>query len=71
VWFETRQRKIAITLGVLTLLVCIGRVLALVHTPLDVTGGLIVASIGALWYLQGDNKNITATTRQKYKNRLQ
>ncbi len=71
VWFETRQKKIAITLGALTLLVCVGRVLALVHTPLDVIGGLIVASIGALWYLQGDNKNITATTRQKYKNRLQ
>ncbi|HSW91973.1 MAG TPA: phosphatase PAP2 family protein [Candidatus Saccharimonadales bacterium] len=71
VWFETRQKKIAITLGALTLLVCVGRVLALVHTPLDVIGGLIVASIGALWYLQGDNKNTTATTRQKYKNRLQ
>jgi membrane-associated phospholipid phosphatase len=71
VWFETRQKKIALTLGVLTLLVCIGRVLALVHTPLDVAGGLVVAAIGALWYLQGDNRNITATTRQKHKNRLQ
>ena len=71
VWFETRQKSIAISLAILTLLVCIGRVLALVHTPLDVIGGIIVACIGALWYLQGSNKNITATTRQKHKNRLQ
>ena len=28
-----------------------GRVLALVHTPLDVIGGLIAASVGAGWYL--------------------
>ena len=52
VWFETRQKSLALILIVLTLLVCIGRVLALVHTPLDVIGGLAVASVGALWYLQ-------------------
>lgn len=56
VWFETRRKNIAIILGVLTLLVCIGRVLALVHTPLDVIGGVLVACIGALWYLQLDKK---------------
>lgn len=52
VWYETHQKKIAITLVLLTLLVCIGRVLALVHTPLDVIGGILVASLGALWYIQ-------------------
>lgn len=52
VWFEARTRKIAYALIGLTLLVCLGRVLALVHTPLDVTGGILVAAIGALWYLQ-------------------
>jgi len=52
VWFETRQKKLAIVLGVLTLLVCLGRVLALVHTPLDVIGGVAIACLGALWYLQ-------------------
>jgi membrane-associated phospholipid phosphatase len=52
VWFETRARGLAITLVVLTLLVCIGRVLALVHTPIDVIGGLLVACVGALWYVQ-------------------
>lgn len=71
VWFETRQRKLAIILAVLTLLVCIGRVLALVHTPLDVIGGLIVASIGALWYVQSNHTIVTPNTRKKHKKRLQ
>ncbi len=50
VWFETRMKKTTIVLVVLTLLVCVGRVLALVHTPLDVMGGVGIALIGALWY---------------------
>ncbi len=52
VWFETRARRLTLILIGLTLVVCIGRVLALVHTPIDVIGGLLVAWIGALWYLQ-------------------
>lgn len=52
VWFETRARKLAIVIATLAVLVCVGRVLALVHTPLDVIGGVVVAAIGALWYLQ-------------------
>lgn len=51
VWFETRQKKLTILLAVLTALVGLGRVLALVHTPLDIFGGLLVALIGAIWYL--------------------
>lgn len=51
VWFETRSKPLTITLVILTLLVCVGRVLALVHTPLDVIGGLVVACMGAGWYL--------------------
>jgi membrane-associated phospholipid phosphatase len=51
VWFETRMKKITILLAILTILICIGRVLALVHTPLDVIGGVVIALIGALWYL--------------------
>ncbi|OGL22100.1 hypothetical protein A2707_01990 [Candidatus Saccharibacteria bacterium RIFCSPHIGHO2_01_FULL_45_15] len=51
VWFESRSRKLAITVGVLTILVSVGRVLALVHTPLDVIGGIVVAAVGAAWYL--------------------
>lgn len=51
VWFETRSKVLAGALLILTLLVCVGRVLALVHTPLDVIGGLLVATVGAGWYL--------------------
>lgn len=51
VWFETHMKKITILLAVLTVLVCVGRVLALVHTPLDVIGGILVALTGIVWYL--------------------
>ncbi len=50
VWFETRLKKTTIILLTLVLLICIGRVVALVHTPLDVIGGVVIALIGALWY---------------------
>lgn len=51
VWFETRQRKTAIFIAILVVLICAARVLALVHTPLDVIGGVVIALIGAVWYL--------------------
>lgn len=50
VWFETHMKKVSLLLAGLVLLICIGRVLALVHTPLDVIGGVGIALIGALWY---------------------
>ena len=52
VWFETKQRKLAWVLFAFTALVGVGRVLALVHTPLDVVGGAIIACAGIPWYLQ-------------------
>lgn len=52
VWAETRQKWLTIVLVVLVAVVSIGRVLALVHTPLDVVAGVLVACIGGLWYLQ-------------------
>jgi undecaprenyl-diphosphatase len=52
VWFETRRKTIAWVLAGLTALVAFGRVLALVHSPLDVAGAVAIAIIGALWYLQ-------------------
>jgi len=51
VWFETKQKVITWILIGLTIAVGIGRVLALVHTPTDVIGGVVIAFIGALWYL--------------------
>jgi membrane-associated phospholipid phosphatase len=53
VWFETHMKKTTIVLVILTALVCIGRVAALVHTPLDVTAGVLVACTGVVWYLNG------------------
>lgn len=53
VWYATRNRTLVGTMATLTVLVCVGRVLALVHTPLDIAGGVIVAGIGALWYIDG------------------
>jgi membrane-associated phospholipid phosphatase len=52
VWFETRLKKTAILLAFLAVLVGVGRILALVHSPLDVIGGVVFALIGALWYIQ-------------------
>jgi undecaprenyl-diphosphatase len=52
VWFETRQKFLSVVLATLVLAVCVGRVLALVHTPLDVVGGIAIAGFGSLWYLQ-------------------
>jgi len=67
VWFETRRKRLAITMAVLTVLVCVGRVLALVHTPLDVTGGVLVACLGALWYLQSKSHVVASKSSKKQK----
>lgn len=64
VWFETRARKLAVVLIVLSLLVCIGRVLALVHTPLDVIGGFVIALVGAGWYVTAKPSKKNQTTSQ-------
>lgn len=50
VWYATRHRALTITLLCLTLIMCGGRVLALVHTPVDIIGSLIAATVGAIWY---------------------
>ncbi len=50
VWFETKQKYITWILAVLVVIVGVGRVLALVHTPIDVIGGVIFALLGSLWY---------------------
>lgn len=65
VWFETRMAKTTAVLVIFTILVAIGRVLGLVHTPLDVIGGVAIASVGALWYLQADNALVSKTFKTK------
>ena len=51
VWFETKQKIITWALVLLVVIVGVGRVLALVHTPIDVIGGVLIALVGSLWYL--------------------
>ncbi|QHN42961.1 phosphatase PAP2 family protein [Candidatus Mycosynbacter amalyticus] len=51
VWYGVRKPWLTCVMAVVATLVCLGRVLALVHTPLDVAGGVFAAAIGALWYL--------------------
>ena len=64
VWFETRHKKVSILLAVLTLLVAVGRVGALVHSPLDIIGGVIIASLGAVWYLMREPSQHPKTIKQ-------
>jgi undecaprenyl-diphosphatase len=52
VWFSTKNKILSSILLGLVMLVCVGRVLALVHTPLDVIAGVAIALVGALWYIQ-------------------
>lgn len=72
VWFETKRKDLTIIMALLTLAICIARVLALVHTPLDIIGGIVVASVGSIWYLQrSDKKQPTTKSGQKHKKPLQ
>ena len=57
VWFETKQKIFTIILASLVVVVCIGRVLALVHTPSDVIGGVVIALIGSLWYTDSRSRS--------------
>jgi undecaprenyl-diphosphatase len=48
----TPYRRLAYVLFVLVIIMSVGRVLALVHTPLDVVAGILVGLLGGIWYLQ-------------------
>ena len=58
VLFGARSKKLAALLFALTVAVGIGRVLALVHTPLDVIGGLLIACVGIPWYFVHEGARI-------------
>lgn len=48
VWASTKNKRLAVVLLGLSLLVAIGRVAALVHSPADVIGAALFASLAAL-----------------------
>lgn len=51
VWFETRHRAATLILAGMAVLVCLGRVMAYVHTPLDVMAGAVIAIlVGVIWH---------------------
>ena len=50
VFFGAKSWRLAVVCLVMTILICVGRVIALVHTPLDVIGGLLIACVGIVWY---------------------
>lgn len=60
VWFGAKQKWPAIICLTLTLLVALGRVLALVHTPLDVIGGVLIACAGIPWYFVATSRKSKA-----------
>lgn len=62
VWFETKNKIVTSILVILLISVGVGRVLALVHTPVDVIGGVLVAFVGALWYLTATQRKSARTT---------
>lgn len=51
VWVATKHTKITVFLLICSMAVGIGRVVALVHTPADVIGGIVAVAIaGLIWY---------------------
>ena len=50
VWYSTRNIWLSIMLLAMTVVMGVGRVLALVHTPVDVIGGFLLAFVGIIWY---------------------
>lgn len=51
VWYATGNRLLTAAIAIFAMAGYVGRVLALVHTPLDIFGGVAAALVGALWYL--------------------
>lgn len=50
VWYATHNKRLTIILAILTLIMGAARVLAMVHTPIDIIGGLVIAAAGTVWY---------------------
>ena len=65
VWYALCRRSITIIMLTMALLVGVGRILALVHTPLDVVGGMAVACLGALWYVDWPNVKLASSKKSK------
>lgn len=58
----TRYRKIGLVVLLAAIGVLVGRLLALIHSPLDVVGGLICAGLGAVWFYVYYRSNLKKDT---------
>ena len=52
VYFLTPYKRTSYVLAVLVLIMSAARVMGLVHTPLDIVGGIVAGAAGAVWYLK-------------------
>ena len=50
VYYLTPYRRLSYLLGILTLVMGVARVAALVHSPVDIAGGLVAGMVGIIWY---------------------
>lgn len=48
----TRNQRLALVVLLLFIAMIAGRVIAMVHTPLDIAGGVLAALVGGIWYLK-------------------
>lgn len=60
----TPYKKLSIGLMAAVVCMCIARVVALVHTPLDIIGGVAAGLVGALWYVRLRRENRKHHTSQ-------
>lgn len=56
VWYVVRKPVWTSVMLLMVAGIGVGRILALVHSPLDAIGGVAIALIGALWYVDYGNK---------------
>ncbi|MFZ1812240.1 MAG: phosphatase PAP2 family protein [Candidatus Saccharimonadales bacterium] len=52
VYFLTPYRRLTMLLAVLAIVMGTARVIALVHTPIDIFGGVAAGLVGAVWYVR-------------------
>lgn len=52
VYFLTSYKKLTYLLALVVLVMAVARVAALVHTPLDMLGGLVAGLAGSWWYVK-------------------
>lgn len=50
VYVATRNKPLLVMLAAIVIVMGVGRILALVHTPLDVAAGIIAGISGSIWY---------------------